>query len=105
MKYTCSVEGFASNPTTGGTSSDECRRWLHYPEAPDRRRRIEIFCDSYDIPVPVDMVDRVADQQREVLEHCDVLSRRGVEPQATWVRNGYLDVVRGRISWTESLQL
>jgi hypothetical protein len=70
----------------------ECVRWLHYPHPPDRRRRIEIFCDAYGISVPDDIVDRVAWQQRLVMRNCEALARRGVEPQATWVRNA-----RGRL--------
>jgi hypothetical protein len=26
-------------------------------------------------------------------------------PQATWAREGYLDTVRARVNWTESLQI
>ena len=38
----------------------ECLRWLRYPQPPDRRRRIEIFCDAYSIPVPADITERIA---------------------------------------------
>ena len=61
----------------------ECLRWLRYPRPPDRRRRIEIFCDTYGIAVPADITGRVAWQQRLVLEHCQALARQGIEPQVT----------------------
>jgi len=77
--------------------------WLRYPQPPDRRRRIKIFCDAYGIPVPGDIAGRVAWQQRLVLQHCQALAGQGIEPQATWVREGYLDTIRARINWTESL--
>jgi aminoglycoside phosphotransferase len=83
----------------------ECVRWLRYPEPPDRRRRIEVFCDAYGIGVPDDIVGQVAGQQRLVLQRCAALARQGIEPQATWVRDGYLDTVRARIRWTEALRL
>ena len=83
----------------------ECLRWLRYPRPPDRRRRIEIFCDTYGIAVPADITGRVAWQQRLVLEHCQALARQGIEPQVTWVREGYLDTIRARINWTESLHI
>lgn len=83
----------------------ECTRWLRHPDPPDRRRRIETFCDAYGIAVPGDIVARVASQQRLTLQRCEALGRRGIEPQATWIRDGYLDTVRARIAWTESLQL
>ena len=84
---------------------EECLRWLRYARPPDRSRRIGIFCDAYGIAVPGDIVDRVAGQQRLVLQQCEALGRQGIEPQATWVRDGYLGTVRARIAWTESLQL
>ena len=46
----------------------ECLRWLRYPQPPDRRRRIEIFCDAYGTAVPADITSRVAWQQRLVLQ-------------------------------------
>lgn len=82
----------------------ECLRWLGYREPPDRRRRIDVFCEAYGAAVP-DVVDRVAEQQRFVLERCEALGRQGIEPQATWIRDGYLKTVRNRIRWTESLRL
>jgi aminoglycoside phosphotransferase (APT) family kinase protein len=84
---------------------EECVRWLHHPDPPDRRRRIEIFCGAYGVAVPDDVVDRVLAQQRAVLATCAELGRRGVEPHATWNRDGYLDTVRRRIRWTESVRL
>jgi aminoglycoside phosphotransferase (APT) family kinase protein len=84
---------------------EHCIRWLAYEEPPDRPRRIQVFCDAYGIAVPSDVVAQVAAQQREVLEHCADLGGRGIEPQAAWIREGYLDTMRARIAWTESLRL
>lgn len=84
---------------------EECVRWLRYTSRPDRRRRIEIFCDAYGIAVPDDVVACVIEQQRSILSTCEALGRRGVEPQATWIRAGHLDVLRARIEWTKSVQL
>lgn len=84
---------------------EECVRWLHYPGPPDRGRRVRVFCDAYGIPVPGDVVSLVAERQRAGLSTCETLGRRGVEPQATWVRQGYLDTLRARIRWTESVRL
>ncbi|HLH59486.1 MAG TPA: aminoglycoside phosphotransferase family protein [Streptosporangiaceae bacterium] len=79
----------------------ECARWLGYPGPPDRRRRIAVFCEAYGMPVPGDVRAAVAGQQRTVAATCEALARRGIEPQATWVRNGYLAQVQARIDWTE----
>lgn len=83
----------------------ECLRWLSYPGPPDRRKRIEVFCEAYGVAVPDDVVDRVAAQQRLVLGLCEALGRKAIEPQATWIRDGYLETVRDRIRWTEALRL
>jgi aminoglycoside phosphotransferase (APT) family kinase protein len=84
---------------------EECMRWLRYPAAPDRARRIELLCDAYGVAVPDDVAGLVARQQRTVLSTCEDLARRGIEPQATWIREGYLDVLRNRVRWAESLKL
>ena len=83
----------------------ECLRWLRYPQPPDRRRRIEVFCAAYGIAVPGDITGRVAWQQRLVMQNCAALARQGIEPQATSIREGYLEAVRARINWTEAFSL
>jgi len=55
--------------------------------------------------VPDDITGRVAWQQRLVMQNCQALASQGIEPQATWVREGYLYTIRARISWAESLQI
>jgi Phosphotransferase enzyme family len=84
---------------------EESMRWMRHQEPPDRRHRIETFCTAYGMPVPDDIVARVADQQRVTAENCAALARRGVEPQATWARDGYLEQLQARISWTEAAQI
>jgi Phosphotransferase enzyme family len=84
---------------------EDCVRWLHYPEPPDRRRRIDVFCDAYGIAVPEDVVGQVAHQQRLVMQTCEALGRRGIEPQASWISDGHLAKLRAQIRWTESLTL
>jgi hypothetical protein len=36
---------------------------------------------------------------------CEALGRRGIEPQSTWIREGHLEQLRSRITWTESVNL
>jgi len=80
----------------------ECVRWLRYPGPPHRRRRVEVFCDAYGMAVPGDVSGCVAWQQRQAAASCQALARRGIEPQATWVRHGYLRELQARIAWTEA---
>jgi aminoglycoside phosphotransferase (APT) family kinase protein len=96
---------YALEYTAPFRNNDECVRWLGYPAAPDRRRRIEVFCDAYGIDVPKDVVDQVVKEQESVMGRCERLARRGIEPQATWVRQGYLETLRARIEWSTSLDL
>jgi aminoglycoside phosphotransferase (APT) family kinase protein len=80
----------------------ECVTSLSYPQPPDRRRRIEIFCDAYGIAAPSNVAQLVAEQQRTVLETCESLARRGIEPQAGWFRSGHGEELQARIEWTEA---
>jgi hypothetical protein len=84
---------------------EQCVRWLRYPSPPDRRRRIEVFCDAYGTAVPDDVSACVAGQQRMVIQTCEALGLRGIEPQATWIRQGHLDELRSRVRWTESASI
>lgn len=83
-------------------SDGECVRHMSYPGPPDRVRRVETFCEAYGVDVPEDVGGLVADQQRFGLGLVQRLAQRGTEPQATWVREGYLGDIRKRIAWTEA---
>lgn len=45
---------------------EECVHWLRCPGPPDRRRRTEVFCDAYGMPVPEDVSACVAEVQHMV---------------------------------------
>ena len=75
--------------------------WHHFPEVPDRRRRIEVFLEAYGTGPIADITAKVARLQRTVGEREAYLARRGVQPQADWVANGDLDAVERRARWTE----
>jgi len=78
---------------------------LGHPGPPDRRRRVEVFCEGYGIDVPADLVTQVARQQRQISQTVEKLASEGVEPQLSWVREGYLDELAERVRFTESLRL
>jgi aminoglycoside phosphotransferase (APT) family kinase protein len=86
-------------------SDEECMRDMRHPTPPDRRRRTELFCEGYGIDVPANLTELVATQQREILRTVEKLAQEGVEPQATWVAEGYLDELTARVRFTEGLQL
>ena len=70
-----------------------CHRgaWHHFAEVPDRRARLEVFADAYGLTSTVELVDDVIARQRLTILHVEGLAARGLEPQATWVRDGTLD--------------
>lgn len=84
---------------------DEAIQWLGHPHPPNRLRRIQVFCEAYGRPVPDDVKAVVAAQQRQTRQTVVALATQGVEPQRSWVADGYLDVLGQRIRWTESLTL
>lgn len=55
--------------------------------------------------MPADLVLQVARQQRQTMHTVEKLASEGVEPQASWVREGYLDELANRVRFTESLEL
>jgi Phosphotransferase enzyme family len=75
--------------------------WHHFTEVPDRRARLEVFADAYGLTSVAGLVDDVIERQRLTIVHVDALAARGVEPQATWVRDGTLDESRRVIAWVE----
>ncbi len=77
------------------------RTWHHFPEVPDRRARLEVFADAYGLTSTVGLVDNVIERQRLTIVHVEELAGKGLEPQATWVRDGTLDESRRVVAWAE----
>lgn len=82
-------------------SDEECVTWRRFSEPPDRRARIEAFAAAYGLSSADGLVDAVLRRQQAFLAREVSLAARGVEPAASDVAAGYLDVVRARITWTE----
>jgi aminoglycoside phosphotransferase (APT) family kinase protein len=76
-------------------------RWLGYDAPPERRARIERFAEAYGLTSADGLVDRVIGRQRLTLERVRLIGERGHDPQATWVRSGYLDELESRAVWSE----
>ncbi|MFB9722303.1 aminoglycoside phosphotransferase family protein [Planobispora longispora] len=80
----------------------ECLRWLRHPEPPDRRRRLEVFCDAYGLDVAQGVVEAVVNHQRDTADLVRRLAEQGHEPQATWAADGFLTELEGRIAWSQA---
>ncbi|GAB4005832.1 phosphotransferase [Glycomyces albus] len=78
----------------------ECLRWLRYERAPDRRRRIELFCAAYGLDSTDGIVDAVIQTQRDGIDLVRRLAAQGRQPQADWVANGVLDELDRRLDWS-----
>lgn len=78
------------------------RSWHHFTEVPNRRVRLEVFADAYGLSSTTELVDDVIDRQRLTIAHVEQLAARGLEPQATWSRDGTLDESRRLVAWTEA---
>ena len=77
------------------------RSWHHFAEVPDRRARLEVFADAYGLTSTAELVDAVIARQRLTIVHVEELAARGLEPQATWVRDGTVDESRRLLVWAE----
>jgi hypothetical protein len=71
-----------------------------FPCAPDRRARLSAFASAYGLGSTAGLVDRVIDRQSATITHVQDLAERRVQPQASWVQEGYLDDLRGRLRWS-----
>ncbi|MFF4340895.1 aminoglycoside phosphotransferase family protein [Kitasatospora sp. NPDC001540] len=80
----------------------ECVRWLRHPRPPDRRRRLEVFAAAYGVTGTAGLVDAVIAVQEESVDAVRRLAEQGHEPQATWVAEGRLEELRGRVAWSRA---
>jgi hypothetical protein len=61
---------------------------------------IEVFAAAYGLADVTGLFDAVvAVQERDAVRR---LADEGVEPQATWVSEGYLDELRARVAWSRA---
>jgi hypothetical protein len=64
--------------------SDElAKEWHHFPEAPDRRHRIQLFLNACGDLSDFDVVDAVTSRIQATIDHCRALADTGQEPQRT----------------------
>lgn len=76
------------------------REGHHFAQPPDRRARLRAFAEAYGLGTTTGLVDRVIARQTETVDHVRRLADHGVQPQRSWVEEGYLDDLRGRVRWS-----
>lgn len=72
----------------------------HFTEVPDRKRRIQIFLESYGTDLS-DVTHKVAQVQRQAIAHVKYLADHGLQPQVDWVKSGMLDNIEKQAQWSE----
>ena len=92
---------YALEYTAPFRSDEEAMRWHNFKAAPHRRRRIAVFAESYGLASVQGLVDAVIDRQRLDIAHVRQMADQHVEPQRSWVEQGYLDELAARISWSQ----
>ena len=72
----------------------------HHEEPPDRHARLVAFATAYGLESVVGLVDRVIARQQATIDQVHELAERGLDPQRSWVEQGYLDALQGRVRWS-----
>lgn len=70
-----------------------------FPSVPDRAARVRAFAEAYGVGRN-GLVERVVERQQQTVDRVLELADRGLEPWASWVREGFLDDLRSRARWT-----
>ncbi|GAA2748883.1 phosphotransferase [Amnibacterium kyonggiense] len=73
---------------------------IGFPAPPDRTTRMRVFAEAYGLPSTDGLVDAVLAEQEETLRATLEVAARGLEPHATWVREGFVAEQEHRIAWT-----
>ncbi len=77
-------------------------RWHGFSVPPDRAARVRTFLDAYGLEVTTsDAVEQVLERKRRTVVEVADLAARGVEPQRTWVADGFLTTARTHLDWAE----
>lgn len=82
---------------------EDCLRWHGFTAVPDRGARMRAFLEAYGLPIDQDdAVAAVLARKRRTLEEVADLARRDLEPQRTWVADGFLDRAAEHLAWAEA---
>lgn len=75
-------------------------RWQGFGTPPDRARRIATFAQEYGLPGVEGLVDAVIRRQELTGSHVRAAAELGLEPQRTWVCQGFCDLLAARVRWS-----
>lgn len=78
----------------------QAMRWQGFDAPPDRARRIAVFAEEYGLPAVDGLVDAVIRRQEMARVSVRSLADLGLEPQRTWVAEGFGDELAARVRWS-----
>ncbi|MEV6922882.1 aminoglycoside phosphotransferase family protein [Dactylosporangium sp. NPDC051485] len=78
----------------------QAMRWQGYDMPPDRAERIAIFADEYGLATVDGLVEAVIRRQEMDGVYVRALAERGLEPQRTWVAQGFCEELAARAQWS-----
>lgn len=81
-------------------SDKEAISWHHFSSPPNRKRRIEVFLEAYGYPPISHIATKIAKMQNQTENLARYLGNRGIEPQATWLKDGTIEKSEARAEWT-----
>jgi hypothetical protein len=79
----------------------QAMRWQGFQTPPDRARRIEVFAEEYGLPTVDGLVDAVIRRQEMTRTRVRTSADLGLEPQRTWVAEGFCDDLAARVRWSK----
>lgn len=91
---------YALEFTTPFRGDEECLRWLAYPEAPDRRRRMEIFAEAYGLASTAGLYEAVLEVQQQRMDNVRLLAERGDKRMIEWIAGGWLEQQQAQLQWS-----
>ena len=91
---------YALEYTTPFRDDGQAMRWQGFDAPPDRPRRIAVFAEEYGLPTVDGLVDAVIRRQKLTGVRVRALAALGLEPQRTWVTEGFCDELAARVRWS-----
>jgi hypothetical protein len=79
----------------------QAMRWQGFDAPPDRARRIAIFAEEYGLTTISGLVDAVIRGQERAEVRVRASADLGLEPQRTWVAQGFGDELVARAQWSK----
>lgn len=97
--------GYALQYIAPFRDDEECVRWLGFESPPDRRRRADVFAEAYGLSSVAGLFDAAVAAQERSIREVTALAAEGLEPQASWVSTGQLQVMKEGIDRTGSFRV